>query len=360
MSGAAACAARIRRGAGWFALPERGLVCVRGADRVRWTNGMVSNDVASLAPGRDRSGCHALLLTAQGRIVADLRVLAREQELWLELAGDVLPDVMKRLERYVIADDVLLSDESAHWRRFALEGPRAPELLARAAGAPVAIASDSGVDVAIAGAPAVACAWGWSGEAAYQLFVPAAAAETVERSIAEAARAGELEIADAEVLEVLRIEAGTPRQGSELNEDVLPAETGLVGRAVSTTKGCYTGQEIVARMESRGSASHRLVGLRCDAPDADPPEIGAAVTAGGQVIGSVTSACRSAQAGAIALGYVRSAHAATGSAVEISGARAHVASIPFVQGREAAAQPAQVSRSEPQASEDHQVGERRS
>jgi folate-binding protein YgfZ len=326
---AAARAARIRRGAGWFALPDRGLLCVRGADRVRWANGMVSNDVASLAPGSDRSGCHALLLTAQGRIVADLHVLAREDELWLELAGDVLPEVAKRLERYVIADDVAISDASGDWRRFALEGPRAPELLARVAGAPIAIASDSGAELSIAGAAVVACAWGWSGEAAYQLFVPVAAAETVERALDVAAR-GELEIADAEVLEVLRIEAGTPRQGRELGEDVLPAEVGLVGRTVSTTKGCYTGQEIVARMESRGSASHRLVGLRCDAPGADPLEVGAAVLSDGQRIGGVTSACRSAQAGAIALGFVRSAHAAPGTAVEISGAGAHVASLPFV------------------------------
>ena len=346
MSAAAALAARVRCKAGWFALEDRGVIRVRGADRVRWTNGMVSNDVASLAPGPDRSGCHALLLTAQGRIVADLHVLAREGELWLELAGDVLPDVAKRLERYVIADDVLLSDESARWRRFALEGPRSPELLARAVGAPIAIASDSGVDVVIAGSPAVACAWGWSGEAAYQLFVPASAAETVERAIAAAAREGELETGDSGTLEVLRIEAGTPRQGSELNEDVLPAEAGLVGRAVSTTKGCYTGQEIVARMESRGSASHRLVGLRFDAANADPPLVGAVVQAGGQTIGSVTSACRSS-IGAIALGYLRSAHAAPGSAVDISGARAHVAALPFVQGRAAAAQRAQVSRSEP-------------
>jgi folate-binding protein YgfZ len=331
VSESATHAARIRRGAGWFALSDRGLLCVRGADRVRWTNGMVSNDVASLAPGTDRSGCHALLLTAQGRIVADLHVLAREDELWLELAGEVLPDVAKRLERFVIADDVTISDASGEWRRFALEGPRAPELLARAAGAPVAIASDSGTEVSIAGALVVACAWGWSGEAAYQLFVPATAAERVERAIAAAGR-GDLEAADAEVLEVLRIEAGTPRQGRELSEDVLPAETGLVGRAVSTTKGCYTGQEIVARMESRGSASHRLVGLRCDASDADPPAVGAAVIAGGQSIGSVTSACRS-QAGAIALGFVRNAHAAPGTAVEISGARAHVANLPFVHGR---------------------------
>src|SRR5262249_4835124 len=157
---------------------------VRGADRVRWTNGMVSNDVARLAPGAARSGCHALLLSPQGRILADLHVLAREDELWLELARDALPEVLARLERYVIADDVALADASAEWRRFALEGPRAPEVIARAAGAPVAMSPDSGVDVRIAGADLVACAWGWSGEAAYQLFAPAAAAEAVARAFA--------------------------------------------------------------------------------------------------------------------------------------------------------------------------------
>ena len=116
--------------------------------------------------------------------------------------------------------------------------------------------------VAIAGASVVAGAWGESGEAAYQLFVPAAAADAVARAVAAAAEGAELEVGDADVLEVLRIEAGTPRQGAELGPDVLPAETGLIGRAVSLIKGCYTGQEIVARMESRGTASHRLVGLR--------------------------------------------------------------------------------------------------
>src|SRR5262249_26965467 len=153
-------------------------------DRVRWTNGMVSNDVARLAPGAAQSGCHALLLDPKGRILADLHVLAREEELWLELARDALPEVLARLERYVIADDVALADASAEWRRFALEGPRAPDLLARAAGTAVALAPDSGAELRIAGADVVACAWGWSGEAAYQLFAPVAAAEAVARAFA--------------------------------------------------------------------------------------------------------------------------------------------------------------------------------
>src|SRR5262249_47443880 len=213
VSGAAARAARIRNAAGWFALPDRGLIRVRGADGVRWANGMVSNDVARLAPGPARSGCHALLLTAQGRIVADLHVLAREDELWFELARSALPAVLKRLERYVIADDVALSDASDGWRRFALEGPRAPERLARAAGAELAIAPDCGAELQIAGATAIACAWGSSGEAAYQIFAPSEASDAIARAF-EAAGGAALEPGDAETLEVLRIEAGTPAQGA--------------------------------------------------------------------------------------------------------------------------------------------------
>ena len=328
MNSAGELAARIRRTAGWFRLPDRGVIRVRGGDRVRWTNGMVSNDVARLAQGPTQSGCHALLLTAQGRIVADLHVLAREDELWLELAREALPDVLKRLERYVIADDVALSDASDALRRFALEGERAVELLARAVGAPVALAPDSGIEVALGGAQAVVCAWGWSGAPAYQIFAPTDAAAAVEQALL-AAGGDELERGDAETLEVLRIEAGTPRQGFELSEDVLPAETGLVGRAVNLAKGCYTGQEIVARMESRGSASHRLVGLRF-ASDAEPPPHGAPIHAGEQVIGNVTSACRSALAGVIALAHLRRAHAEVGAQVSVGGARALVSTLPFI------------------------------
>jgi folate-binding protein YgfZ len=335
VSDAAARAARVRRGAGWFALPERGVIAVRGADRVRWTNGMVTNDVAGLAPGPERSGCYALLLTAQGRIVADPHVLAREQELWLELARDALPEVIERLERYVIADDVALSDASDGWRRFSLEGPRSPELLARAAGALPGIARDCGVELSIAGAPVIACAWGFSGDPAYQIFAREEDADGVAAAVA-AAGGADLEVGDGEMLEILRIEAGTPRLGRELGEDVLPAEAGLVGTAVSLSKGCYTGQEIVARMESRGSASHRLVGLHFDAgfPDGAPPLAGASVrTADDQGIGSVTSACQSALAGAIALAYLRRAHAEPGGAVAVGGVPARVSSLPFVPPR---------------------------
>jgi tRNA-modifying protein YgfZ len=117
------------------------------------------------------------------------------------------------------------------------------------------------------------------------------------------------------------------RLGRELGEDVLPAEARLLERAVSFAKGCYTGQEVVARLASQGRPSHRLVGFRL--PAGELPAGGTAVLAGGRRIGEVTSACVSPRAGAIALGYVRVPHDAPGTRVEVQGREARVADLPF-------------------------------
>jgi folate-binding protein YgfZ len=330
---APARAARVRRGAGWFERPDRGLIRVTGSDRVRWTNGMLSNDVAGLTADLSHSGCYALLLTPKGRIAADLHVLRREDALWLEVSRDALPDVMERLDRFLIADDVELTDASATLRHFALEGPRSTEILSRAIGGAVVIAADCCAQVTLGGVEVIAGAWGWSGEAAYQLIVPVDAAETVRAAIFEAAGENGPVEGDVATLEVLRVEAGTPLLGAELGLDVLPAETDLIGRAVSLSKGCYTGQEIVARMESRGAAAHRLVGFVFEDPEAvraGAVAVGAPVMAAGERVGEITSVCHSALAGAIALGYVRRAHAELGSTLCVGVSRAQVAALPFV------------------------------
>ena len=130
-----------------------------------------------------------------------------------------------------------------------------------------------------------------------------------------------------DVLELLRIEAGCPRLGAELDEDVLPAEAHLTERAVSFTKGCYTGQEIVARIESRGRVNHLLVGL---AFEAETPALGAPLREGERQVGEVTSVCVSPQCGAIGLGYVRRALAEPGTRLECEGGSVQVAALPFV------------------------------
>lgn len=324
---AAQRAAAVRRGVGLFRLRDRALLAVRGADRVRWLDGMLSNDVAQLAPGPIRSGCYALLLSPQGRILADFHVLQRGEELWLETARTGFASIRARLERHVIADDVTLVDRSDELARLALEGAAAETLLAQLLGRAPGLAPECGAEFDLGGQRVFAAAFGWSGAPAFQLFVAAQAEAALLARLRE--RAGPLGLleGDAEVLEILRIEAGVPALHRELDEQVLPPETGLMARAVSLTKGCYTGQEIVARLVSRGAESHRLVGLRFAA---DPPAPDAEIRAGGQRIGEVTSSCRSAQAGAIGLGFVRRPWDAPGTQVEVDGSAARVAALPLV------------------------------
>ncbi len=327
---AGAQAQQCRRAAGLFRLGARGLAVVEGADRVRWLNGMLTNDVARLAAGRERSGCQALLLTRIGRIVADLHVLLRGDAFWLECAPEAVAPLLATLGKFIIADDVRLSDASLAWERLALEGPATNAIFSAAAGEPPGLARDAADAYVIAGTSVIAGAWGVSGEDALQLFVPAGSSAAVCEALRRAGAGHSLLEADAETLEVLRIEAGTPRFGRELSEAVLPAEAGLA-RAISTTKGCYTGQEIVARMATRGDASHALVGLALTGEAI--PAAGAAVSSRGVRTGELTSAARSASAGTIALAYVRRAHAAPGTPLEVEGRDARVMPLPFVAPR---------------------------
>ena len=328
MSDLQALADATRRGAGLFSL-ERGVISVTGEDRVRWLDGMISAEVASLSAWPGISGRYALLLSPKGRIVADLHVLHDDATLWLELEASAAPEDLARLRRYVISEDVGLADASSEFLRLALEGPGAPAVLERAgAGEALALATDAWLRARVGGTSIGVAAYGWSGEPAYQLFVPRGRGEPVREALRDAAPDVAWVEADAATLELLRIEAGVPRLGAELDEEVFPAEARLTERAVSFTKGCYTGQEIVARLATRGRVNHLLVGLAFDA--AAPPEPGTPLVAEGRRIGEVTSACVSPRVGAIGLGYVRRPLDAPGTSLEAAGSPAQVVALPFV------------------------------
>jgi folate-binding protein YgfZ len=317
----------VRAGAGLFELASRGLVEVRGGDRVRWLNGMVTNDVAAAAERGRGAGCHALLLTREGRVVAEFHVLVRDDALWLETDAAAVAGALARLEKYVIADDVALADRSGGQARFAVEGPAAERVLAELRGAAPAPPRDGWLDLEVGVAPVVVAAFSLAGGPGFQLIAERGReAEVRGRLLAAGSRHG-LVASDEAVLECLRIEAGVPRLGRELDESVLPDEARL-DRAVSTTKGCYTGQEVVARMRSRGRVSHLLVGLRC--PGQEPPAPRAVVEdAGGRRVGEVTSSVLSPRFGAIALAYVRRPCDAPGTRLRVSGGSVEVAGLPF-------------------------------
>lgn len=326
-----------RRGVGLFSLEDRGLIAVTGSDRVRWLNGMLSNDLSALQAGPDRSGCYALLLTPKGRIIADLQVLLRQGEFWLETARAAVPGVIERLARYIVADDVTLEDRSASLDRLGIEGPGSAELLTAASGMQLALLADACAEVSIGGESAVVAAFGWSGETSFQLFLPRGSAARVLLALEQAGEATQPISAGPDALEILRIEAGIPRLGLELDEQVLPDEARL-DRAISLTKGCYTGQEIVARLHSRGQVNHLLVGLRfAGEPAAPDTELHAqsARTGEGKRTGEVTSSCVSPTAGSIGLGFVRREHAEPGTLVRAGDEQVTVVALPFVHPSEA-------------------------
>jgi folate-binding protein YgfZ len=309
----------VRENAGLFRLPGRGVLEVAGADRVRWLDGMISADVKALAP---LYGAPGLLLTRQGRIVADLHVLARRDGFWLELEASALPGVSQRLAGYVIADDVTLHDRRGELARLAVEGPRASARLAAAGADPAGVAPHGWRALVIAGAPVTVAAYGFTGLGGFQLFVPTDSVEAV----AGALLASDVVPASIDTLECLRIEAGVPWLGRELDESVLPAEARLEA-AISNTKGCYTGQEVVTRMRSRGRVASLLIGLRLEGEML--PEPGAEIHGSAGRIGQLTSRVLSPDQGALGLGFVRAEAAEPGRSVRVAGRPAQIVALPM-------------------------------
>ena len=285
---------------------DRGLVSATGSDRVRFTNGMISNDVAILEPGQS---CYATLLTRKGRIVADLYVLVLEDSLLIDVAPGCVESVIEALDKHLIADDVELRDLSADWGEIAFEGPAARELLqdrGHPTPEPSSLITDPAGRVWLGG--------GFFGPAGVRVLGPADRLAKLVTDVPELS---------AELHEVLRVESALPRYGVDMTERHFPIEVGLE-HALSRTKGCYIGQEIVERILARGAVNKRLVKLETDAPVL--PE--ASIRLGTTVVGRVTSAVMSPLSGPLALGYVRTEQAEPGQLLDIEGIAARVVAKP--------------------------------
>lgn len=293
----------------WSRLTNRGAVDVTGSERERWLDGMVTQDVAVLAVGKFAP---TLLLTHQGRIVSDAWLWVFEDRIRLDLERAAVVPLIEHLDRLIIADDVKLTDASDDGMRFSVEGSGARAAIEALTGAAL-----TGIATRpVGGADATLVPHALIEAEGVQLL--AANGDAVAVALTEAG----IPEASAEALEIRRIERGVPRYGKELDTSVLPAETRL-DAAISTTKGCYAGQEVVARMRSRGAVSSLLVALRFEG-GALPAE-GEKITVDGKKVGELTSVATSESLGDIGLGYVKAARAEPGTRVEIAGANAVVA-----------------------------------
>jgi tRNA-modifying protein YgfZ len=288
--------------------PGRATLRVSGADSVDFLQGQVTNDVEGLEPGL---GCYALLLNPKGRILADMRVLMLDPDELL-LDSEQHETLRSTLSMYTIGRDARVADAEMSVR--SLLGPSA----ASALGLEPPEAEHSHVQGRLGGVDVLAVRT----DAGVDLLFPTADAGSVEALLAEKASQRGLE----EAAEIVRIESGRPRYGIDMTADNLPGEVGLEQRAISFTKGCYVGQEPVARMHHRGHPNRHLRGLRLSAP-AEP---GAPLQAEGKQVGAITSACVSPALGPIALAIVRR-EVEPGAVVEVSSsnAAATVLALPF-------------------------------
>lgn len=293
----------------------RSRLCLTGADRQRFLHGQVTQDILALRPGH---GCYAALVNAKGRLESDLHVHGLAEELLLDFEPGLAPAVTRRLERFVVADDVQIIDVADAYGHLSLLGPRAAE--AARALAP---------DLALPDAPlrSVLLPGSGAGEAVlirqprgaadgFDLFAPAADLPALWAQLLETARLLGGAPAGWQALEWIRLEAGLPRCPVDMDESNLAPEARL-DHAISPNKGCYVGQEILNRLRTFAHVNRLLCGLRlAEAPANVPlPARGdrLVLAADGREVGHLTSATLSPRCGRIALGYVRREAAAPGT-----------------------------------------------
>jgi len=314
----------VRQAAGLFDFSFRAKFAMTGEHRVRFLQGMVTNDVKSLTPGH---GTYATMLNAQGHILADLRIYCAEDRFLIDTDADLCAKAMHSLKRYIIADRVAL--EPLPVFALAFQGPRARPLLEKTLHLDLPAMEELDHFASnYAGFPVRVVRASSTGEEGFEVWMSEKAMMGVWGAACGQAPTYDMLPCGTEALESLRIEAGIPSYGAELAEDTLLLEAGLLN-AVSFTKGCYLGQEIVERARSRGHVNWKLVGLTIDA--AQPPAPGEKLTAAEKQIGEITSACASPTLGRIiALAYVRREAAEPGTRLTLaSGTPAQVVALPF-------------------------------
>ena len=308
---------------------DRGRIVVSGTDRASYLQGLLTNDIAALKAGQ---GCYAVYLTAQGRMIADLNVYELGDVMLLTVHHDVKDAVLAKFDQFLFSEDVQLGDVTPTFAELAVIGPDAAAVVSSLlsevpAGALRALPEHGNIRGHFAGTAAIVTRITDAGEPGFDVFVDVDQRDAV---ILALNRAGVASL-DAATAEAIRIESGVPLFHRDMDEDTIPLEAGIEQRAISFTKGCYVGQEVIVRVLHRGHGrvARKLVGVRVDGDK--PPASGAVVRSGDRQIGEVTSAALSpALNQPIALAYLHRDFVEPGTIVSIDGANATVTALPFV------------------------------
>jgi tRNA-modifying protein YgfZ len=277
----------LREEAAFVDRSERGKLLVKGPDALEYLQGQLTNDLEPLAPG---DGCYAALLDRKGHMQGDMRVLRlHEDDVWLDTEAEATGRVARHLQMYSVGREVEIENASDAWAIVSLIGPAAAEV----AGTPLPTPEHAQRYLEREGIEILAVAT----DLGLDLIVRSEQADALRRLLSSA---GADEVSEA-AAEIVRVESGRPRFGKEMTERTIPQEAGINERAVSFEKGCYIGQETVARLHYRGKPNRQLRGLSLQAPASD----GDPVTLGDRELGQIGTAAISPAQGPIALAILR-------------------------------------------------------
>jgi len=326
--GSAPLSAKVRDGfralsstCGVYDLGLRAKIRLTGSDRVRWLNGMVTNNVRDLAVGY---GVYAFLLNPQGHILGDLCAYNRGEEILVDTDRSQLEKILATFDHYIIMDDVEVTNLDGKLTAVGLAGPEAKKILTAADFSVPELQPLQVVDVEWKGSKTQVIAGDHERYPSYEIWI---SPEKSREGLAALEQAGAKPVGS-EALELYRIALGIPRYGQDIRERDLPQETEQ-HRALNFSKGCYVGQEIVERIRSRGNVHRKFTGFRVEGP---PPAPGTKIQVQDKDVGEVTSsAIIPASNGdhAVALGYIRREASGAGKEVRAGDSSAHVADLPF-------------------------------
>jgi folate-binding protein YgfZ len=300
----------IREAAGIGAVAPRQQIAVAGPDRATYLQGLLTNDIPSLSPG---TGCYSAWLTPQGRMLTDMHVFESGGMILLDVPAETADATRDRIEQFIFTENVQVESLAGTLSGIWIHGPEAPAIVGRVMGIE-GLASWRDYQHA----PGQFREHAVSVARVDQLGVPGFCVylePSREREVVAAlVEAGAREVSH-EAIEAARIEVGYPVFGADMTDDTIPLEAGIEDRAISMTKGCYVGQEVIIRVLHRGHGrvARKLVTLRLDS--VVPPR-GARLSAGDRDVGFVTSAAASPRLGPVAMGYVHRDFVAPGTAIE--------------------------------------------
>ncbi len=321
----------VRQAVGLADLSHRGKLRVTGEDRVKWLQSVISNDILPLQPGQGR---YSSFLTHKGKMLTYFRVYIQAEAVVLEDVGEIGDQTYTALRKFLLYGTKAKMENCAEsWGLLLVSGPKSALAIKAAFGTDVEdLKPISFITAAIGGQQALIARTEETGEHDYEVLIPADGVTVAWERLMDAGAQHGIKPFGSQAREALRIEAGIPKAGPDLNEEIVPPEANLEGKAFSLSKGCYPGQEVVARMDTYGNVRRHLVGLVVKG-SAVPPK-GAKLFSGDREVGWISSATESPNLNApIAFGFPLRDFSKPGTilSIDIDGTRheATVCNLPF-------------------------------